>query len=58
MCEDVLRKDNSSIDCVNCKEKYCNLENLLPKQCYTNNGNTCKTSFNDFCFMERNKKNE
>ncbi|CAK5110054.1 unnamed protein product [Meloidogyne enterolobii] len=44
-------------DCKNCKKRYCNVESLVPKQCWTNNGNICKTSFETPCFVEKMSNN-
>lgn len=55
----ICSKD-ASIECVNCKNKYCNIESLVQKQCFNNIKNKneiCKTKFDIPCYMMRNENN-
>nr|CAD2174644.1 unnamed protein product [Meloidogyne enterolobii] len=45
-------------DCVNCKERYCNEERLVPKHCWINDKEICKTEYDTPCFTERTLNNQ
>ncbi|KAL7080002.1 hypothetical protein ACQ4LE_000826, partial [Meloidogyne hapla] len=48
----------NSTECQTCNnQKFCNLENKVNKHCYKNEGENCKISFYDNCFMARNETN-
>ncbi|KAL7079576.1 hypothetical protein ACQ4LE_001247 [Meloidogyne hapla] len=49
---------NQATDCKTCTEKYCNVENLVPKHCWLNDKEICKADFETSCYMERISINE
>nr|CAD2174643.1 unnamed protein product [Meloidogyne enterolobii] len=50
--------DDPELDCKTCTEKYCNEERLVPKHCWINDKEICKTDFDIPCHMERISINE
>jgi len=47
---------NEQIDCITCKEAYCNTEDKVAKLCWTNKNEKCKTK--NPCYTLRTSTNE
>nr|CAD2190753.1 unnamed protein product [Meloidogyne enterolobii] len=54
----ICPSNSRSKDCVNCNERYCNEERLVPKQCWINDEEICKTEYDTPCFTERTLANQ
>nr|CAD2198631.1 unnamed protein product [Meloidogyne enterolobii] len=47
---------DEKIDCIACKERYCNTEDKVAKLCWTNKNEKCKTK--NPCYILRTSTNE
>nr|CAD2184253.1 unnamed protein product [Meloidogyne enterolobii] len=54
----ICPSNSRSKDCVNCNERYCNEQRLVPKQCWINDKEICKTEYDTPCFTERTLSNQ
>nr|CAD2182715.1 unnamed protein product [Meloidogyne enterolobii] len=54
----ICPSNSKSADCVNCKERYCNEERLVPNHCWINDKEICKTEYDTPCFTERTLSNQ